>query len=288
MNLFRSITSVVLFFAVTGSSAWAQKKVNLGDNAALRYWSAFIEMRDTAITDQQGKEMTAILGGTAAYDDSQFKELVDKNRGALELMARGTALPNCDWGLDYGMGPDTPVGYVSMAARLGRLNVLYGYHLLAVGDKDRAVNALVAGVRFSQEVANGGTLIATLVASRLLIEHLKAMDFALDSGGLSASQRSVLQMAVAQLGPDGLDWRSNMKRELEIPRRLSSQASAALDKIIPAYLGALSNPAALPELQRMIDSAPQECSGNLPNAGKVVETKQLLSDRLSETRSRLK
>jgi len=288
MNRFRSITSVILFFAVTGSSAWAQKKVNLGDNAALRYWSAFAEMRDSAITDQQGKEMTAILGGTAAYDDSQFKDLVEKNRPALEIMARGAALPNCDWGLDYEMGPDTPVDYVSKAARLGRLNVLYAYRLLAAGDKDKAASELAAGVRFSQEVANGGTLIATLVASTLLIEHLRAMDFALDSGGLSAAQRSVLQKIVAQLGPDGLDWRSNMKRELEIPLGLDSRASAALDKIIPVYLNALSNSATLPELQRMIDNAPPECSKILPNPGRVVETKQMLSDRLRETRSRLK
>lgn len=287
MNRFRSITLIILFFAVTGSSAFAQKQTNLRDNAALRYWSAFAEMQDSAITDQQGKEMTATLGG-APYDDSEFKDLIEKNQPALEIMARGAALPNCDWGLDYGMGPDTPIDYVLKAVRLGRLNVLYGYHLLTVGDKDRAVSTLAAGVRFSREVANGGTLMASLIASRLLIEHLKAMDFALDSGGLSAAQRSVLQKAVAQLGPDGLDWRSNMKRELEIPLGLSSQASAAFDKIIPAYLGVLSNPSALPELQRMIDSAPQECSKHLPNPGRVVETKQMLSNRLSETRSRLK
>ena len=288
MKAFRSIIWLVFFFTVTGSSAWTQKKVNLGDNAALRYWSAFAEMQDSAITDQQGKEMTAILGGTGAYDDSQFKELVERNRPALEIMARGAALPNCDWGLDYEMGPDTPVDYVSKAVRLGRLNVFYSYHLLTVGDKDRAVRALAAGVRFSQEVANGGTLMASLIASRLLIEHLKAIDFALDSGGLSAAQRSILEKAVVQLGPDGLDWQSNMKRELEIPLGLSSQASVALDKIIPAYLGVLSNPSALPELRRMIDNAPQECSKHLPNPSRVVETKQMLSDRLSQMRSRLK
>jgi hypothetical protein len=33
--------------------------------------------------------------------DSKYKDLVDRNRPALELMARGTALANCDWGLDY-------------------------------------------------------------------------------------------------------------------------------------------------------------------------------------------
>ena len=66
-------------------------------------------------------------------------------------MARGTALPKCDWGLDY-IGEDTPVDYARSALALGRLNVLYAFHLLIAGDKDGAVSAIKAGLRFSQDV----------------------------------------------------------------------------------------------------------------------------------------
>jgi hypothetical protein len=287
MKPVRSISSIVLFLVLAGSPAWPQQKINLGDNAALRYWSAFAEMQDSAITDADAKKLSAILDGTVPYDDLQYKDLVEKNRRALEIMARGTTLQNCDWGLEYKMGPETPVEYSRKALVLGRLNVLYAFHLLITGDKDKAVSVLAAGTRFSHDVANGGTLFATLLAKSLLIAHLRAMVFALHLGGLSGAQRSVLQEAVAQLGPNGLDWHSAMKREFEIPPGLDARASAALNKIIPAYLGVLSNSAGLAELQQMIASAPAECSNIIPSPARVVAAKQELTDKLREVRSSL-
>jgi len=287
MKSFRPISSLVLFIVLAGSSAWPQQRINLGDNAALRYWSAFAQMQDSAITDADAKKLNAILDGTVPYDDLQYKDLIEKNRPALEIMARGTTLQNCDWGLDYKMGPETPVEYTRKALVLGRLNVLYAFHLLITGDKDKAVTVLAAGTRFSHDVANGGTLFATLIAKSLLVAHLRAMAFALHAEGLSAAQRSVLQKAVVELGPNGLDWRSAMKRELQLPLGLDTRASAALDKIIPAYLGVLSNSAALPELQQMIASAPPECSNILPSPVRVLDAKQELTDKLREVRSSL-
>lgn len=287
MKSFRPISSLVLFLVFAGSSAWPQQNFNLGDNAALRYWSAFAQMQDSAITDADAKKLNAILDGTVPYDDLQYKDLIEKNRPALEIMARGTTLQNCDWGLDYKMGPETPVEYTRKALVLGRLNVLYAFRLLIIGDKDKAVTVLAAGTRFSHDVANGGTLFATLIAKSLLVAHLRAMAFALHLEGLSAAQRSVLQKAVVELGPNGLDWRSAMKRELELPLGLDSRASAALDKIIPVYLGVLSNSAALPELQQMIAGAPPECSNILPSPVRVLDAKQELTDKLREVRSSL-
>jgi hypothetical protein len=287
MKPFRPISSLILFLVLAGSSAWPQQKINLGDNAALRYWSAFVQMQDSALTDTEAKKLNAILDGTAPYDDLQYKDLIEKNRPALEIMARGTTLQNCDWGLEYEMGPETPVEYTRKALVLGRLNVLYAFHLLITGDKDKAVTVLAAGTRFSHDVANGGTLFATLIAKSLLVAHLRAMTFAMHLEGLSGAQRSVLQKAVAQLGPNGLDWRSAMKRELEIPLGLDSRASAALDKIIPVYLGVLSNSATLPDLQQMIASAPPECSNILPSPARVLEAKQELTAKLREVRSSL-
>ena len=50
-------------------------------------------MQDSAITDQQVKELSAILDGTTPYDEPKYKDLIEKNKHALETMARGTALP---------------------------------------------------------------------------------------------------------------------------------------------------------------------------------------------------
>ena len=98
MTTFRLIPSMILLVAVSVGSASAQQRAELGENAALRYWSAFAEMQDSAITDQQAKELNLILDGSAPYEDLKYKDLVEKNRPALETMARASALANCDWG----------------------------------------------------------------------------------------------------------------------------------------------------------------------------------------------
>src|SRR5205085_11838040 len=113
--------------------ALAQPGRPLGENAALRYWSAFSAIQDAGITDPEAKELNAILDGTAPYDDSKYKDLLEKNTLSLEIMARGTTISNCDWGTDYSFGDDIPVDYVRKALVLGRLNVLYAFHLFKAG-----------------------------------------------------------------------------------------------------------------------------------------------------------
>ena len=284
MKILRLISSMILFIAISVGSASAQQRVKLGENAALRYWSAFAEMQDSAITDQEAKELATILDGTAPYDDLKYKGLVEKNRPALETMVRGSALPNCDWGVDYQLGSGAPVEYVRKALVMGRLNVLYTFHLLRVGDKDGAMRVLAAGFRFSHDVANGGTLFATVAAKTVLVQHLRAAEFALHVAELSAAQRLVLQKAITQLGPDGLDWYSAMKRELEILDGLNSEAMA---RIIPSYLSSLNNASQLPGLQKMIATAPRPIAKVIPNPKRVFEEKKDLTDKLLQARSRL-
>ncbi len=287
MNTFRLILSIILLVTVTTGAAPAHQKMKLGENAALRYWSAFAQLQDSLIPDQQAKEMTAILDGTTPYNDSKYKDLVEKNRPALETMARASALPSCDWGVDYQLGTEAPVDYIRKALALGRLNVLYAFHLLINGDKDGAVRVLSAGLRFSHDTANGGTLFATAAAKSLLVEHLSAVEFALQVGGLSAIQRSVLQKAVEQLGAHGLDWQSAMQREFEIPHGLDTRSSEALARIIPAYLIVLNSPSSLPKLQLMIANAPRPVPEIIPNPKHVLEAEQELNEKLSRTRALL-
>ena len=191
-----SIILVFLLSAACASAQSAQRSVSLADNAALRYWSAFSAVQDLAITDEQARELNAILDGTAPYDDMKYKDLLEKNKLALEIMARATSLANCDWGLDYG-AEDVPVEYARKALALGRLNVLYAFHLFIAGDKDGGVRTLAAGLRFSHDVGNGGSFFATLIADGLLVSHLTAIGDAVHleadplRGPLSAAQSTV-------------------------------------------------------------------------------------------------
>jgi hypothetical protein len=289
MNRFRLLSTIILLLAAQISVASSTREVNLGPNAALLYWAAFSEMQDSAISD--ATQLNAILDGTAPYDDSQYKDLLEKNRSALEIMAHGARRPFCDWGLGYGylkeMGPDTPVDYVRKALALGRLNVLYALHLQVIGDKEGSVRALATGLRFSRDVANGGTLFATLVSKNLLVAHLRAIAFVLHTNELSDSQRGALQKAFTELGPDPLDWQSAMRREMEALNRPPWEAPLSLDLVTKAYVAALKDPSSLPKLEDLIAGAPQPLRDVIPNPKQVLAQKQDLASKLLEMRSKL-
>jgi hypothetical protein len=289
MRSFNTILSTILITLIFVVSGFGQRTAPLAQNAALRYWSAFSEIQDVNITDQQAKELNAILDGSAPYDDSKYKELLEKNGLALEIMARATSLPSCDWGLDYELGPELPGEYIRKALVLGRLNVLYVFHSLKAGNNDRAVSALTAGIRFSHDVGNGGSLFATLIAKDLLVNHMKALAGALHLEQLSASQRSQLQTAVNRLG-EGLDWQMAAKRDLEALRRdyaRDPQASAALNRIISLYVASLNDASKLSSLNQAVEEAPKELANLIPNAKRVLEQRQDLKDTLIQTRSLL-
>jgi hypothetical protein len=267
--------------------ALAQKPDALADNAALRYWAAFSELQDAAITNEQAKELNAALDNMGQFDISRYADLVQKNTPALQAMARGTLLPTCDWGLDYGLGEDIPVEYARKALILGRLNILYAMQQYHSGNKDGAVRTLAAGLRFSRDVANGGSFFATLIAKNLLVTHLMAVSAGLRMGQLSAPQQLQLQNALTALG-DGLDWSGAARRDLEALRRhyaANPRTLAALNRVVSSYSAFLNDPSNLQLLTDAINAAPQELANVIPNPKRVLEQKQELADRLHETRA---
>ena len=283
------IAPMILIAPLLVSFPLAQSNSHLAENAALRYWAAFSAVQDAGITDLQAKELNAIFDGTAPYDDLKYKDLLEKNTLALKIMVRGTSLPNCEWGLDYGLAEDLPGDYVKKALVLGRLNVLNSFHLLKAGNKDEAVRVLTGGLQFSHDVANGGSLFATLVAKDLLMSHLRAVGETLRLEPLSASQRSQLQAELARLG-DGLDWSTAARRDLEALRgdyARNPQASAALTRIISSYISALSDESKLPALSHAVEDAPRELADLIPNAKRVLEQRQDLNNKLLQTRAAL-
>jgi hypothetical protein len=284
MKILTTIAAMILISLSSARSACAQRNASLRENAALRYWSAFSAIQDSGITDQQAGELNAILDGTAPYDDSKYKELLEKNKLALEIMARATSLPNCDWGLDYELRDDLPVDYARKALALGRLNVLYAFHLFIAGNKDGGVRALAAGLRFSHDVANGGSLFATVIAKDLLVTHLKAVSGALQLEQLSAMQRTRLQQAVTRLGSHGVDWQSGMKQEMGVLNKPPWQESVSLVRVTQAYLASVNDPSQLPKLQQLLATVPQPLRDVIPDPREVIEQKQELDEKLKQTR----
>jgi hypothetical protein len=193
---------------VLASGAGAQTKLPPETrNAALRYWMAFAELQDTDADKATADLLQKTMNGDAAWDEAKLGRIVDDNIESIRIMQRATKLPECDWGLEYSLGPSTPIPFVKNSARaLARLNTLYGLRSAAKGETQKAVDAWLAGIRFSQDLAHGESLFATLTASNALSSNLRALTKAAQANTLSAEQRKQVLAAVRALPESGFDW----------------------------------------------------------------------------------
>lgn len=186
-------------------------------NAALRYWMAFAQMQDFPTDKSTADLLAKTVAGDAPWDESKFGSLVDDNTEALETMQRASKLPDCDWGLEYNLGPQTPIAFVrNSALAMGRLNVLYGMRLAAKGDAQMATDTWLAGIRFSHHLAQGQSLLATLIAASALDSNYRALTQAVQTAALNAAQKRQIDSFVRAQPETGFDWGQAMWYE-EVP-----------------------------------------------------------------------
>jgi hypothetical protein len=131
-------------------------------------------------------------------------------------MRRASTLRSCDWGIEYELGPNAPIGHLAKGRVLGRLNALSGMRLAARSQMTEAVDVWLAGVRFAQHLAQGGTLISLLSANAILIPNLNALSNAVSQQSLNSDQRKRIQAVVQALPETGFDWADAMRREGDV------------------------------------------------------------------------
>jgi hypothetical protein len=175
-------------------------------NAALRYWMAFAEMQDPPADKATQGSLEKTAAGEAAWDEKKFGPILDANEAAIRMMQRGTKLPECDWGLEYDRGPRASIAYAPRARVLARLNTLEGMREAAKGNPLAAVNTWLAGVRFSEHLAKGGTLIFALIAKSALLPNLRALTTESKQGRLGDAQKKQVSAELKGMREDGFDW----------------------------------------------------------------------------------
>jgi hypothetical protein len=175
-------------------------------NAALRYWLAFADMQDPPADKETTELLEKTAAGEAAWDETRLGPILDKNENAIWRMQRATKLPECDWGLEYDLGPRASIAYAPRARVLARLNTLDGMRLAAKGDMQKAVDTWLAGIRFSHHLSEGGSLIFSLIARMGLISNFHALTQTAQNGALSGAQREQIAEAVRALLETGFDW----------------------------------------------------------------------------------
>ncbi len=149
------------------------------------------------------------LNGHASWSEKALGSILDANSEAIGKMQRATKLPECDWGFEYDRLhrlPEAQVVLFMRARPLAELNALYGMREMAKGESQEAVDAWLAGIRFSQDLARGGTAIFVLVANRMMLPDLHALTGAIRKGQLNEAQKREVYATVSALPDDGLDW----------------------------------------------------------------------------------
>ena len=128
-------------------------------------------------------------------------------------MQRATKLPECDWGIEYTQGISASIAYAPRARALSRLNTLEGMRQLAGGNTQAATDSWLAGVRFSQDLARGGSLIFALMAKNALLANLRPLTLAASNGQLTVAERQQVSATIRALPEDAFDWSASWGNE---------------------------------------------------------------------------
>jgi hypothetical protein len=175
-------------------------------NAALRYWMAFADMQDSPADTATQDLLEKTVVGEAPWNEKILGPILDANGPAIRMMQRAAKLPNCDWGLEYDRGPRASIAYAPRARVLARLNTLEGMREMSSGNSQSALDSWIAGIRFSEHLAKGGTLIFALIAKSALLPNLRTLTSETKQGHLTEIQKNKVLVAVKELREDGFDW----------------------------------------------------------------------------------
>ncbi len=77
---------------------------------------------------------------------------------------------------------------------------------MANGDWEAEVRTWLAGVKFSQHLSKGGTLIFALIAKASLLPNLRALTEAAKKGQLNAAEKKQVTTAIGAMREDAFDW----------------------------------------------------------------------------------
>jgi hypothetical protein len=207
-----NLNKILAFFAAlllgACSTAAQIKRPTETRNAALRYWLAFSEMQDPSADPDLSSLLKRTAAGEVPWDETKLGPILDRNESAVLRLQRATKLPECDWGIEYSDGPTASIAYAPKARVMASLNTLYGMRQFAKGDEQAAVQTWLDGIRFSQDVAKGGSLIFAIIGKLSLVPDLHAITQAVQSGKLTKLQRQQIAQVVGALPESGFDWSS--------------------------------------------------------------------------------
>ncbi|PYK09197.1 MAG: hypothetical protein DME61_07335, partial [Verrucomicrobia bacterium] len=152
------LRAACLAFLVVAQPMDSARAADRGENAALKYWQAFATMPKLSDAEQN-----RLADYPAKPLDAHSRETVTQAEYALQMMRRGAALRNCDWGVSYEDGVFLLLPQGSAARLLTSLARLRAGLRFEAGQNAEAVEDLVAAITLGRHVSQGGGFIMLLV-----------------------------------------------------------------------------------------------------------------------------
>lgn len=200
------LVSLLAFGLIPRASLCQEPGLPQTRNAALRYWMAFAMMQDPPVDKETERILADVTNGSAAWNEQRLGPIIDKNIEAIRTMQRATRLPECNWGLEYELGPETPLYHLARGRVLGRLNAAYGMRLASQGKGAEAAESWLAGLRFAQHLAQDSSLIGVLTGDAVLLSNLRTMLWAVENMKVDRATIAKLQTGVSTVPDFGPDW----------------------------------------------------------------------------------
>jgi hypothetical protein len=165
-------------------------KSHLGDNAALKYWTAF------GLLPSLDKDQEKLLEEWNKVPlDAAALKLIDESRMSRQYLLRGARLPRCDWSLDYEDGIRLLLPHLSKSLTLARLAALDARHEFEQGHWQAGWDDVIALLKLARQVEMTPIMIGNLVGYRIEATAIEA----------AAPYLPELERAVPEATPAALD-----------------------------------------------------------------------------------
>lgn len=157
------LAALASFLAMSPPADSQEATSPLAKNAALQYWQAFSQLPTVE------KEHEALFDNptAAALQEPSSVKLLDGARQSLIYLDRGSAMPQCDWGLDYGDGVGLLLPHLAKSRDLARLAALDARRAFERDDYKTARNRLQGILMIGRHVSRDPVLINLLVGFAL-------------------------------------------------------------------------------------------------------------------------
>lgn len=175
-------------------------------NAALVYRQAFEQM--PKLEEEENKLVLKAIGKNGAanpLDRVASTKLVEKFAPGLDALHRAAAMPECDWGLDYSLGPKLKMPHFGKGLVLYKVALLRARLRWNDGRLADGISDWVAVMRLSRQMGADALLLAKLVetsieTSAIYTVSLQLLQF--DEGSLRNLASALDALPPKQKEPD--------------------------------------------------------------------------------------